>query len=219
MIITTEKKMRPRDPHDHYPTPIDVCRAALRLLPWKIASRDHMKELVADPGAGSGVWGQAAGEIWVQALIDGCDIRDLPKPQGYEQWITGRNFLSLKLGENVYDLVMGNPWYKDAEAVVRKSICITRPGGYVCFLLRLAFLEGQDRGAKFWKEFPPQSVHVLSARPSFITSGPKAGHTDATAYAIYIWQKGWMGQPTLGWLDWLPKPVVNMQPLFQMEGD
>jgi hypothetical protein len=212
MIITTDKKMRPRDPADFYPTPLAVAKAALKLIP-------SLPYFICDPGAGTGIWGKAAKQLWADSEIAGYDVRDLPCPDDYDYdwWFPKTDFLQLA-GVDEHDLVIGNPPYKFAEEFVRKSLQLVRPTGYVCFLLRLAFLEGQDRGSYLWKQYPPQSVHVLSARPSFITEGDKAGKTDSTAYAIYIWQKGWQGTPTLGWLDWKADQAGNVQPeLFSVE--
>jgi hypothetical protein len=197
MIITTNKQMRPRDPADYYPTPIEICRASLALLPNY--ADPNPEPFIIDPGAGDGVWGEAARERWPYAEISGCDIRDLPQPPAYDQWLPKWDFVHQAIGGGA-DLVIGNPPYKFAEEFVRKALRFTANGGYVLFLLRLAFLEGQSRGNGLWRESPPQSVHVLSARPSFTGDGK----TDATAYAIYIWRKGWQGQTSLGWLDWKP---------------
>lgn len=216
MIITTNKPMRARDPHDFYPTPLAVCEAALNLLPQDVVrcrSCDH--EFIVDPCAGTGVWGVAARKRWPMAYISGNDIRDLPQPPEYDQWIPSWNFLTQAVG-GLADVVMENPPYKDAEAFIRKSIKWCNAGGYVVALLRLAFLEGQARARGLWRDFPPQSVHVLSARPSFMPDDhEKAGKTDATAYAIFIWQEGWHGETALRWLDW--KPKQQPQPtLFDM---
>jgi hypothetical protein len=205
MIIQTDKPLRPRDPDDFYPTPTKLCAAALDLLPFKIAPTPNLRELIADPGAGSGVWGQAAQSRWPQALIDGCDTRDIPKPAGYDQWLI-KDFALTCAADNTYDLVIGNPPYKFAELFVRKALRIVRQEGYVLFLLRLAFLESQTRGRGLWRDTPPLSVHVLVSRPSFIAEGPKAGCTDATAYAIYVWRKGYVGDTALRWLDWDSEP-------------
>jgi predicted RNA methylase len=199
---------RKRNSFDHYPSPLNVCRAALSLVPFDISVRPALRERIFDPGAGSGNWGTAAREIWGSASIVGCDIRDIPKPAAYDDWYAKTDFL--KLNFLYADLVIGNPPYgidaqgnKDkntAEKFVRHSLDMLRDGGRACLLLRLAFLGGQKRGAGLFTELPPQSVHILSARPGFIPESE--GDTDATEYMIAIWQKGWTGTPTLGWLNY-----------------
>lgn len=204
MIITTDKEMRERDPHDFYPTPSALCVAALNLLPKYFTPRR-----VLDPGAGAGVWGEVARARWSEAYMVGVELRDDATPNAaYDDWQTGDFML---YGGSGYDLVIGNPPYKYAEKFIRLSNEMLAPGGWIVFLLRLAFLEGQDRGAGLWREMPPQSVHVLSRRPSFITSGAKKGNTDATAYAVYVWRKPHNDQTTLLWLDWNPEPISEMK--------
>ena len=88
----------------------------------------------------------------------------------------------------------------DAEMWVRKAISETRPGGWVVFLLRLAFLESIKRARGLWKEYPPTKVLTLASRPSFTLNGK----TNSDAYAIFYWHvgnfdhSGYVG----GWLDW-----------------
>lgn len=93
-----------------------------------------------------------------------------------------------------YDLIVGNPPYSHAEAHIRHALSLVDRGGYVAFLLRLAMLESVRR-RPLWAETPLRSVHVLSARPSFTGGG-----TDSAAYGWFVWQRGYVGAPTLGWL-------------------
>lgn len=200
-IIETDKTMRERAASDYYPTPIAVCRAALALLPTMPVAFGNNNLHIVDPGAGTGVWGQAAAERWRWAWITGYDIRDIPEPAAFNSWHANTDYLTTRPPTTV-DLVIGNPPYKLAEEFARHSLDIVRPGGYVQFLLRLAFLEGKARARGLWKEHKPKRVDVLAQRPSFITEGPKAGNTDATAYAIFTFQRDYDGPTTLGWLDW-----------------
>lgn len=182
MIITTEKVMRPRDPNDHYPTDAAVCIAGLRLIPDE-------PRLVLDPGCGSGAWGEAANRyVWTGGLggciVHGVELRDVT-PNPYYAEVIHENFL-LWTPSMEYDAVIGNPPYKDAEAFIRAGMKALRRGGYMVQLLRLAFLEGQRRRTGFWREFPLLQVAVCSKRPSFTGDGK----TDATAYAVFVWQKG-----------------------------
>jgi hypothetical protein len=88
---------------------------------------------------------------------------------------------------------MGNPPYSHAEAFIRKHMTLLDAGGHCVQLLRLAFLEGQRRRRGLWKEFPAKTIYVLGKRPSFTGDG----RTDATAYAIFLWERGWQGAPEL----------------------
>lgn len=198
MIITTDKETRPRDKDDHYPTPPELCRAAIRTLPRPLAPR-----LVLDPGCGDGVWGRALLDqidLHVNPMpqLVGVDVRNIARPLGYTDVYRG-DFM--KIGDVLrrdYDLIIGNPPYKLAEAFIRKSLTLLADGGTLMLLLRLAFLEGQERGDGLWRESPPFRVDVCARRPSFTRNR----RTDATAYMVATWRKGWAGETTLGWLRW-----------------
>src|SRR5262245_27832883 len=94
-----------------------------------------------------------------------------------------------------FDLVIGNPPYKHTEQFVRHGMDMLESGGYLVFLLRLNFLEGQGRGRSFWNRYPPVKVVVSSRRVSF--SGD--GKSNATAYAYFVWQQGYTGETKLAW--------------------
>lgn len=96
-----------------------------------------------------------------------------------------------------FSTVIGNPPYSLAQEFVDKSLDILSDRGRVLFLLRLAFLESQKRNP-WWKEVPLKKVWVLSNRPSFTGNGK----TDDTAYALYLWEKGFDGIAQLSWLLW-----------------
>ncbi len=184
---------------DFYPTPLALAEAAIRLLP-----KAFNPIYVLDPGAGSGVWGRAARRVYGSRPLsmDGIEIReDARITPDYDLWHRG-DFLKTDI-PNGYTLIAGNPPYAQAEAFIRRSMNLLVLGGYLVQLLRLAFLETQERGYGLWLELPPKEVYVCVERPSFYPKGhPKAGNTDATAYAIYIWQKGWAGKTELKWLSW-----------------
>jgi hypothetical protein len=189
MIIQTTKTLRPRDPHDYYPTPAPVITAAL--LPFQT----FLPAAVLDIGAGDGVWGQEARTLWPGAHITGAELRPIPAHPAYNYWHTG-DFRALP--DSWFDLVIGNPPYRIAEDAVRWAVTHSLPaGGAVVMLLRLAFLEGQARARGLWREYPPTRVRVLARRPSFTGNGK----TDATAYAIFEWHAK-RAATRLEWLDW-----------------
>jgi len=200
MIITTDKEMRPRDEHDHYPTPTPLVKAALEHEHVYFRRQAHT---CLDVGAGSGVWGQALASLYPDMHVTGIDIRDIPIPVAYDEWVPNTDYLSWTPTRE-YDVVIGNPPFVFAEEFVRRGHAQLTQNGTMVLLLRLAFLEGQSRMAGLWKELPPDHVAVCGARPSFTGDGK----TDATAYAVYYWRKSrrYVNQPSLSWLDWKPAP-------------
>ena len=188
MIIQTNKELPERREHDHYETPLPFARSALKSIPSNFEPK-----VIIDPGAGSGVWGKAARELWKgdpriirsNPHLVGYEVREeAGRPDWYDGWFYKPYQEMSDAAWKDVDLVMGNPPYRYAEEFVRKSMAFLRTGGYLVFLLRLSFLESQKR-LKLWKEWPLQKVVVCANRISFTGDGK----TNATAYAFYYWYK------------------------------
>lgn len=192
MTTLTTPKKKGRDPDDFYPTPERFIQAALRDL----SGEGLVPKTILDPGAGSGAWGEVARKIWPLAHIMGVESRMVGAPPVYDGW-RNEDF-RLFDAPHQFDLVMGNPPYKYAEEFLRLCLQMLADGGSMVFLLRLAFLEGQDRGLELWSrpQFKPVQILVCSERPSFTVDG----HTDATAYGLFYWRKGWRGETKLTWM-------------------
>lgn len=206
MIVTSSKTTKPRKEADAYYTPPALCRAAVDLLPGEAI----FGRRVLDLGAGDGEWGRAVKDRWPEALVDGVEMRDLPCPDGYDGWYPRQDVRMWGAEPDAWDIVVGNPPYgldangnKDrvlAEKFVRQALRCVRPGGYVLYLLRQAFLESVGRARGLWLAHPPLAVYTVAGRPSFPGYD---GKSDTTAYGIFIWRKGYQGPHyTGGWLDW-----------------
>lgn len=193
MIIQTDKPLAKRNAHDFYPTPRYICDRALDLLDWNWKDSVDYKPFILDPGCGTGVWGQAALARWPQATVDGVEIRDVPLPTGYRYIFRG-DFRLQDTGLD-YDLVIGNPPFAFAEQFVRVGLANLKLHGYLLYLLPLQFLEGEKRRTGLFRHLPPREVHI-AGRVSFTGNGK----SDNTPYAIYIWQQGWVGTPSLKWM-------------------
>jgi len=149
-----------------------------------------------DPGAGAGVWGDVLRAFRPTVRVWGVERRPTPRPPGYERWIED-DFLQVAMDlSNPFDLVLGNPPYRDAERFIERALACVRVGGHVLFLLRLAFLEGQARRDGLYARHPLRWLWVCSKRPSFQPDGKSS----PTAYGVYLWQKGFHGEPTIGYL-------------------
>lgn len=193
-VIQTTKPLRKRNKLDYYPTPPALAEAALRLL---TPPTDYA--LVLDPGAGTGVWGQAWRTVWGDPLsLTGVDlVPATPWPAGYDLWYT-EDFLHSTL-RPPYDYIIGNPPYGLAEAFVRTALGLLTPRrGVLLFLLRLEFLASQTRGRGLFAAHPPAVVHVCVSRPSFTGDGK----TDAMEYGLFEWRAGYTGPTVLDWCDW-----------------
>lgn len=173
----------PRHEHDVYETPPEFAAAGVSLV-------TTTPEWILDVGAGAGVWGRAARSRWRTAELIGVELRDVPPPDAYDEWITG-DFLAAAPELPPFDLVMGNPPYGQAEAFIRAGLSLLKPGGELLFFLRLSFREGQERCRGLFREHRLAELAVCDRRPIFYGDGKKNG---MTAFAFYRWKIGWMGE-------------------------
>lgn len=104
----------------------------------------------------------------------------------------------LRLG---FDIIT-NPPYKIALPFLKHALDIIHDGSKVALFLRLLFLEGKERG-RFFKENPPKKIYVASGRLLCAKNGDfeKYRKSNAQAYAWFIWEKGYKGQPVVDWIN------------------
>ncbi len=76
------------------------------------------------------------------------------------------------------------------------------PGHKVAMFLKLQFLEGKQRRELF-KKWPPKVVYVSSSRLHCAMNGDfeKYKKSNAIAYAWYVWEKGFTGNPVIKWFN------------------
>ena len=99
--------------------------------------------------------------------------------------------------------IITNPPYRYAKEFVEHALDIVDEGRKVAMFLKLTFLESKSRRTLFEK-YPPKRIWVFSERVQCAKNGDfetyKQGVGTAVAYAWYIWEKGYKGQPTVGWI-------------------
>lgn len=173
-----------RHDFDFYSTPHEVVEKALLFI------KSHQSILpngmALDWGSGDGVWGQGARHIWPNLHITGVEVRDIPMPEGYDN-ILNVDLRSVPEQVEQFNLIMGNPPYKYADEVVRRSLKWVKPNGAIVLLLRLAYLAGQRRQKWLYSVSPPTDVVILSRRPGFYVGEKR---TNATDFALFCWVLG-----------------------------
>jgi hypothetical protein len=173
-----------RSPADFYPTPgwcverlleHPAFRREVRMEDWS------RRPLWLEPGAGEGAIILAVN----QALLGGAplwtavDIRPEVKPSLDRLCEAAllRDIVRDGLPAGPWDLVIGNPPFREAQAFIEKSLMVCDS---VVFLLRLAYLSSGKR-APFMRANPPD-VYVLPDRPSFNGVG-----VDSADYGWFHW--------------------------------
>lgn len=97
--------------------------------------------------------------------------------------------------------IITNPPYKMAQQFVEKSLELIPEGNRVAMFLKVQFLEGKAR-KKMFAKYPPKIVYISSSRIKCAKNGEfdKIG-SSAVAYAWYIWEKGYKGEPIIRWIN------------------
>lgn len=97
--------------------------------------------------------------------------------------------------------IITNPPYAFAQECVEKALQIVPKGHKVAMFLKITFLEGKKR-KKLFSKTPPRRIWVSSSRLKCAMNGEfDTTGGSATAYAWYIWEKGWNGDTVVKWFN------------------
>lgn len=114
------------------------------------------------------------------------------------------DFLKVKPEHKNFIDIITNPPYKYAKEFVEKALDISADGVKVAMFLKLTFLESKSR-KKLFEKYPPKVVYVSSSRlqcaknGDFVKYGKGVG--TAVAYAWFVWEKGYVGNPIIKWVN------------------
>ena len=99
-----------------------------------------------------------------------------------------------------YDIVVTNPPYKQAQKFVELCLPRLKKSDKLVVLLRLDFLTSQARGKFFTEVGQLKEVHIYSYRIKCLKEGIDDGASSAVNYAIFVWEAGYKGSPTISWI-------------------
>ena len=103
--------------------------------------------------------------------------------------------------ENFEGDIITNPPYKYALEFVEQALNSVQPGRKVAMFLKLTFLEGQKR-KDFFLHNPPKTIYVSSSRLMCAMNGEfEKCSSRAVAYAWFVWEKGFKGDPVIKWIN------------------
>lgn len=175
-----------REKDDFYVTPPEATR--------KLLAVEKFEGWIWEPACGLGHISEelkAAGyKVYSSDLIDrgygdgGCDFllewRDWKKP-----------------GATVVRNIVTNPPFKLAREFAEKALELAT--NKVAFLCRLQFLESLER-KPFFESTPLARVWVFSKRLTMVAGGEVTGKGGMIPFAWFVWEHGYEGKPTLGWI-------------------
>lgn len=178
-----------REKDDFYPTPAWATQALIDNYGTRIRELIGTDFYVWEPACGDGAMSDVLIENGIPVFSSDLIDRD------YGHVI---NFLSNN--DNPYGSrgIITNPPFKLAEEFIRKAHSLDN-NKFTCMFLRLSFLEGQKR-KKLFEEFPPKYVYVFSKRVSLGRADSAEKNMNAVAYAWFVWEKGFNGEPTIRWI-------------------
>ena len=147
--------------------------------------------------------------IWEPACGEG-HISNVLAAHGYEVISTDliyrgfgepepMDFLTETFPEFEGDIIT-NPPYSAGLEFVERALETVRPGGKVAMFLKVQFLEGQKRG-EFFRQTPPRTVYISRSRLACAKNGDFSHTESAIAYAWYVWEKGFIGDPVIKWFN------------------
>ena len=103
--------------------------------------------------------------------------------------------------ENWEGDIVTNPPYSFAYEFVERALSMVQTGRKVAMFLKLTFLEGKRRASLF-RDNPPRRVWVSSSRLKCAMNGDfDSVGGSATAYAWFVWEKGYKGHPEIHWFN------------------
>ena len=111
------------------------------------------------------------------------------------------DFTSDPNGHEILGDILTNPPYKHAQTFVENGLSRVQDGNKVILLLRIQFLESQQR-YKLFEKHPPKEVYVHSSRIGIYKNNDKEkyGKSNALCFAWFVWEKGYEGATTLKWI-------------------
>ena len=192
MVGSSAHSVRGRQKDDFYATDPQALIDFLDTM-----KKDDVRELSKD------VWECACGDgALAKVLTDRghtvlcSDLVDRGYPGTHIQ-----NFLEIDSKKIYTGDILTNPPYKFAKKFVNKALEKINKGSMAIFLLRIQFLESQDR-KKFFAETPPKYVYVHSSRIGIYKNNDKktAGNGSALCFCWFVFEKGFKGDTIVRWI-------------------
>jgi len=97
--------------------------------------------------------------------------------------------------------IVTNPPYKCAQEFVEHALKIIPDGRKVVMFLKTLFLESKGR-KHFLMHSPLKTIMVSSSRIKCAKGGDfDSVKSSAVSYSWFIWEKGYIGEPTIRWFN------------------
>lgn len=188
-----------REATDFYSTDPDCVKDLLRL--------ERFENKILEPCCGSGNISKALEEAGYD--VTSTDLYD----HGY-----GTSGVDLFTYEDIDVSIVTNPPFGIVTEFIEHMLDNLRPGHKMALFLKLQFLEGQDRYKKIFSRKNLKTVYVYTKRVACYKNnemylknddgtfkldkdGDKIKVPSAVAYAWYVFDKDYQGDPTIKWIN------------------
>lgn len=155
------------------------------------------------------IWECACGEGHISKVLESHGYR-VKSSDLYDRGYKATeiiDFLKVSKDEIKFDYsrdIITNPPYKYAKEFVEHALDISMDATKVAMFLKLTFLESKAR-KKLFDKYPPKVVYVSSSRLQCAKNGDfekyGKGVGTAVAYAWFVWEKGFTGDPIIKWVN------------------
>lgn len=148
------------------------------------------------------IWEPACGEGHISKVLEEAGYNVYSSDLIYRGFGDPEPFDFLKDCLDDFDgYIITNPPYKYALEFCQTALETVKDGCKVAMFLKLTFLEGKGR-KQFFTKNPPKTVYVFSGRVKCAKNGDfESLGSSAVAYAWFIWEKGFTGNPVIKWVN------------------
>lgn len=168
---------------DFYETPRWAIEALLK--------REGFDGVILEPCCGKGA---------ISKVLEGYGYKVKSSDIATEDNIYGEKGIDALRIDKVSDNIITNPPYNKKilnKIVEHLSIIYVKK---MALLLRLTFLESEGR-REFLSSLPLKSIYVFSSRVTMYPENEeKPENSGTTAYAWFVWEKGYVGQTVIEWI-------------------
>jgi hypothetical protein len=178
-IVGSSRNNGDREKDDFYPTPSYA-----------------VEELLKREKFEGNIWECACGEGDISKVLISKSYDVISTDLIYRGYGEQQNFLESEL---VADNIVTNPPYRNAlEFIIQAK---KRSRKKIAMFLKTVFLESEARYDMFQdKKYPLKTMYQFCKRVTLYKNGVKMKNSGMISYAWYVWDKDYVGKPTIEWI-------------------
>lgn len=192
-----QRRVLPTDSLDFFPTPPWATRAFVHevLFPRGFASQ---RQSVWEPAAGEGHMAEPLREIF--ARVHASDVHDYGEGYAQGSFVGDKATFGFDLAQCPFlpDWIISNPPFVKALEFLQRALDEAAHG--VAFLLRLAWLESEERYTEIFSRRPPALIAQCVDRVPMIKGRYDPTASTTMAYAWFVWTRAPASSTSFAWI-------------------